>query len=147
MRGRILLVDDDPDDLALTVSVLSEHVEAEIRIAEDGVEALEYLARAGRDAETEPALPHLVLLGLRQSRADRLEVLRQIRRRPATRRVPVVVLSSSAEEEHLARSYELGANSYVQRPADFDEFSRLARTLAEYWLGVNRVVPRREPVP
>lgn len=149
MRRRILLVEDNPDDAELTTAALHEHAgDVEIAVAEDGVEALEYLRSEGRFADRPGALPDVVLLDLKLPRLDGLEVLRQIRSDLRTRRLPVVILTSSTEEQDLARSYDGGANSYVRKPVDFDEFARVAERLGVYWLELNRTAaPAREQGP
>jgi CheY-like chemotaxis protein len=111
-------------------------------VAHDGVEALDYLfgtgAHAGRDASS---LPQIVLLDLKLPRVDGMEVLRQIRGDERTRLLPVVVLTSSKEEQDLIRSYSLGANSYVRKPVDFEQFTEAVRQLGLYWLVLNETPP------
>ena len=139
----ILLVEDNPDDAALTRQVLEEHsVYNQIVEAHDGVEALDYLfgtgAHAGRDVAQ---LPHLVLLDLKLPKLDGLEVLRRIRNDPRTRRQLVVILTSSKEEKDIVAGYDLGANSYVRKPVNFTEFSDAIRQLGLYWLLYNEPPP------
>ena len=138
-NGTILLVEDNPDDQKLTLRALRKnHIANEIVIAEDGAQALDYLLGtgqfAGRDARNRPAL---VLLDLKLPKVDGLSVLAQVRADERTKMVPVVVLTSSAEERDLVRSYELGVNSYVRKPVDFVEFVEAARQLGVYWLILN----------
>lgn len=137
----ILLVEDNPDDEALTLHALEKNnIGNTVMVARDGVEALDYLfargAHASRDAREIPAV---VLLDLKLPRINGLEVLRQIRENPVTRLLPVVLLTSSSEEEDRVQGYALGANSYVRKPVDFDEFIRAAGQLGLYWLLLNEI--------
>ena len=139
----ILLVEDNPSDVGLTQRALAKsHVANELVVAEDGQEALDYLfgagAHAGRDV-TE--LPALVLLDLKLPRVDGLEVLRQIRADDRTRRLPVVILTTSREEQDVAQSYDLGANSYIRKPVDFTQFAQAVENLGLYWLVLNESAP------
>jgi two-component system response regulator len=143
-RSRIvLLVEDNPDDvdLARRAFTRSPWIK-EIAVARDGAEALDYLfatgAHAGRDRT---AMPGVVLLDLNLPKIDGLEVLRRLREDERTRRLPVVVLTSSNEEQDLFRSYELGANSFVRKPVDFGHFIEIAEQLGQYWLAVNEPLP------
>ena len=141
--GAILLVEDNPDDEALTLRALAKNnIANEIFVARDGVEALDYLfatgPHVGRDRSQ---LPQVVLLDLKLPRLDGLEVLRRIRAEPATRLLPVVVLTSSREDSDLVESYRLGANSYVRKPVDFVAFVEAARQLGLYWLMLNELPP------
>ena len=140
----ILLVEDNPDDEALAIRALQRNnIMNEVVVARDGVEALDYLfatgAHEGRDAT---ALPQVVLLDLKLPRIDGLEVLRQIRSDDRTKRLPVVVLTSSTEDQDLMDSYDLGANSYIRKPVDFDQFVEAVRQLGMYWLVLNEPPPR-----
>lgn len=133
----ILLVEDNPDDQELTRRALRKHrIGNELRIACDGVEALAMLEA---DQET---LPQVVLLDLKLPKLDGLEVLKALRANPRTRHVPVVVLTSSDEESDLVKSYEGGANSYIRKPVDFEQFSDAVRILGLYWMVMNRVPPQ-----
>ena len=137
----LLLVEDNPDDEALTLRALRKHKLAnEIVVARDGQEALEYLF-AERVHGTEEAieLPQVILLDLKLPKIDGLQVLERLRSEPRTRHVPVVVLTSSNEEQDIIRSYDLGANSYVRKPVDFEQFLEAARQLGLYWLVLNEV--------
>jgi two-component system, response regulator len=139
----ILLVEDNPDDEALTMRALRRHnIANPLVVAHDGVEALDYLfgtgAFAGRDTSQ---LPQVMLLDLKLPRLDGLEVLRRVRADDRTRRLPVVILTSSREESDLVRGYDLGANSYVRKPVDFTEFLDSVRQLGLYWLILNEAAP------
>lgn len=142
-KGPILLVEDNPDDQKLTIRALKKnHITNDIVIAEDGVQALDYLFGtgefAGRDSRQRPAL---VLLDLKLPKIDGLEVLARLRADERTKMVPVVILTSSKEEQDLIKGYELGANSYVQKPVNFLEFVEAAGRLGVYWLMLNEPPP------
>lgn len=138
-RKVILLVEDNPDDIDLTLRAFKKaNITNEVVVARDGVEALEYLFATGANA-TE--LPQVVLLDLKLPRVDGLEVLQRIRADPRTRFLPVVVLTSSREEQDLLRSYQLGVSSYVQKPVEFSQFMEAARQLGLYWLVLNLSPP------
>jgi two-component system response regulator len=135
----ILLVEDNPDDEALTMRALRKHnIANEVVVAHDGVEALDYLfgtgAWTGRDRRQ---LPQVVMLDLKLPKIEGLEVLRRIRADDLTRLLPVVILTSSNEEQDRIGSYGLGANSYVRKPVDFDEFVDAVKQLGLYWLVLN----------
>jgi two-component system response regulator len=133
----ILLVEDNPDDQALTLRALKKNNLAnEVVTADDGVKALEYLFN-----NKSSSLPALVLLDLKLPKVDGLEVLRRIRADDRTRRLPVVVLTSSKEDRDLMESYNLGVNSYVRKPVDFNEFMEAVRQLGLYWLVLNENPP------
>ena len=139
-KKAILLVEDNPDDELLTVDALqANNVGNEVVVARNGVEALDYLfgkgAHAGRDTAD---LPAVVLLDLKLPKIDGLEVLRSIRADERTQLLPVVILTSSNEEEDRLKGYSLGANSYVRKPVDFDEFVKAAGQLGLYWLLLNQ---------
>jgi len=139
----ILLVEDNPDDEALTLRALKKHnITNQVVVAHDGAEALEYLFGTGRYADRDMELmPQLILLDLKLPKLDGLEVLRQLRADDRTRLLPVVVLTSSTEERDLVESYRLGANSYVRKPVDFTQFVEAARQLGLYWLLMNQAPP------
>jgi two-component system response regulator len=147
MRDRILLlVEDNPDDEALTLRALQKHNLAnKIVVTRDGQEALDYMfgegEYAGRDTSQ---LPQVILLDLKLPKVDGLQVLERLRADTLTRRVPVVVLTSSNEESDILRSYDLGANSYVRKPVDFEQFIEAARQLGLYWLVLNEVPHGRD---
>lgn len=145
MRTRsILLVEDNPDDVELTLHAFRESQSAnEIVVVRDGAEALEYLFATGRYAARDAfSPPEMVLLDLKLPKFDGLEVLRRIRGDARTKRLPVVILTSSKEEQDVIRSYDLGANSFVRKPVDFAAFLDAARQLGLYWLVINEPAPR-----
>lgn len=143
MRDKvILLVEDNPRDEALTLRALRKHnIVNEVVVAHDGVEALDYLFGTGTHAGSDVAMPQLVLLDLKLPKVDGLQVLQRIRSDERTRLLPVVVFTSSSEEEDVVKSYDLGANSYVRKPVDFDQFSEATRQLGLYWLVLNQSAP------
>jgi two-component system response regulator len=136
----ILLVEDNPSDLEVALRALKEqNICNKVQVARDGEEALDFIfcqgPHAGRNIEE---LPRVVLLDLKLPLIDGLEVLRRIRADARTRRVPVVVLTSSTEERDVVESYALGVNSYIAKPVDFDQFSSAMHTIGMYWLLLNR---------
>ncbi len=135
----ILLVEDNPDDVALTLRALKKSgVAARLATAGDGVEALDYLFGTGPHAGRDPAeTPHLILLDLKLPRVDGIEVLRRIRADARTRLLPVVILTSSQEQRDLVNGYASGANSFIRKPVDFTEFLNVMRRLSQYWLALN----------
>ena len=135
----ILLVEDNADDLELTLRAFKKsQIDHEIVVARDGREALDYLFSEGAFAAIEPQrAPEVVLLDLNLPKLNGLDVLRRMRADERTRRIPVVVLTSSREEQDVLRSYDFGANSFVRKPVDFALFLEAARQLGVYWLGVN----------
>lgn len=142
----IMLVEDNPDDEALTVRALKKSkVVNEIVVVRDGVQALDYLfgegANAGRDTNE---MPQVVLLDLKLPKLDGLGVLRRLRADERTRLLPVVILTSSIEEQDRVNGYGLGANSYVRKPVDFDQFVAAATQLGLYWLVLNEPAPGRD---
>jgi two-component system response regulator len=139
----ILLVEDNPDDEALTLRALNKNnIKNKVIVTRDGVEAIDFLQCTGPYAERNPReMPQFVLLDLKLPKIDGLEVLRLIRENPKTRMLPVIILTSSKEEQDLIRSYNSGANSYVRKPVDFTEFVEAVRQLGLYWLVLNEVPP------
>jgi two-component system response regulator len=139
----ILLVEDNPDDVELTLMALKESkILNQVNVTRDGVEALEYLFCTGKYAERQPAnLPELVLLDLKLPKLGGLEVLEKLRADPRTKLIPVVILTSSSEEEDVLKSYSLGANSYVRKPVEFHQFVEAVHQLGMYWLLVNEAPP------
>lgn len=137
---RILLVEDNPDDAELTITALrGSGVANEIIVATDGVEALEYLF--GQDDAPDPEPPVIVLLDLNLPKISGLEVLRRMRETPTTRMLPVVVLTTSQQDEDVITSYGLGANAYVRKPVDFDAFTEAVHALSVFWLVHNQPPP------
>jgi two-component system response regulator len=134
------LVEDNPDDVELTLRAFRKSkVLNEIVVVRDGVEALDYLFSTGAFAGRDPnASPEVVLLDLKLPKLDGLEVLRRMRADERTRRTPVVVLTSSGEEKDILTSYDLGANSFVRKPVDFNQFLEAAQQLGLYWLVLNQ---------
>ncbi|PAX53476.1 response regulator [Brunnivagina elsteri] len=146
MSGRdkiILLVEDNPDDEALAIRALKRnHISNEIVVARDGVEALDFMfgtgIHIGRDISIKPTV---ILLDLKLPRIDGIEVLRRLREDDRTKLVPVVVLTTSSEEQDMLDSYSLGCNSYIRKPVDFIQFSEAIRQLGMYWLLMNEPPP------
>jgi CheY-like chemotaxis protein len=139
----ILLVEDNPDDEALTVRALKKNnVLNEVSVVRDGVEALDFLFGEGAYADRDSsAMPQVILLDLKLPKLDGLGVLRRLRADPRTKLLPVVLLTSSNEEEDLLNGYGLGANSYVRKPVDFEKFKEAIRQLSLYWLVLNEPPP------
>jgi CheY-like chemotaxis protein len=144
----ILLVEDNPDDEELTIRAFSKNkIKNEIVVAHDGAEALDYLFGAGAFTGRDTTIvPLVVLLDLKLPKVDGLEVLRRIRSDPRTKLIPVVVLTSSTEEQDLLSSYSLGANSYIRKPVDFTNFIETVRQLGLYWLLMNEPPPPPRPL-
>jgi two-component system response regulator len=137
----ILLVEDNADDEALTLRAFSKsNITNPVVVARDGSEALDYLLPS--DVRDESELPQVVLLDLKLPKVDGLEVLRRIRANDRTRLLPVVILTSSKEEQDLIEGYRLGCNSYVRKPVNFDQFIEATRQLGLYWLLLNEAPPR-----
>ena len=134
----ILLVEDNPNDELLTLRALKKNkIKNEVVVARDGTEALEYLFGTGNTR----ALPQVVLLDLKLPKVDGLEVLQRIRADERTKRLPVVILTSSNEEKDLIACYDKGANSYIRKPVDFNQFTEAVRQLGLYWLVLNESPP------
>lgn len=142
-RREIMLVEDNSDDIELTLRALRQHnIANPIRIARDGVEALDYLLGRNAHKDTEPReLPAVVLLDLKLPKVDGLEVLRQLREDERTTLLPVVILTSSKEESDLAQGYRLRANSYICKPVDFVQFTQAIQQLHLYWVLLNEPPP------
>ncbi len=141
--GRILLVEDDPNDVELTLSALAENGLAnEVVVTRDGEQALDYLFRRGAYASREEGNPIVVLLDLKLPKVDGMEVLKRVKADPDLKAIPVVVLTSSREEQDLVKSYHSGTNAYVVKPVDFHEFVQAVRELGLFWTVVNHPPPR-----
>lgn len=139
---RILLAEDSPNDVELTLAALRQHnIANSIDIARDGAEALDYLYRRGDFAGRQSSDPVLVLLDLKMPKVDGLEVLRQIKADPQLRVIPVVMLTSSREEQDIVRSHELGVNAYVVKPVEFEKFIEAVKELGLFWVLLNEVPP------
>ena len=144
----ILLVEDNPDDEALTLRAFRKNnITTEVVVARDGAEALDYLFATGAYAKREATvLPQIVILDLKLPKIDGLEVLRRLRAAPQTKLLPVIILTSSNEERDRLEGYGLGANSYVRKPVDFAEFVDAVRQLGLYWLLLNERPPAPNPL-
>ena len=137
---RILLVDDSPLDTEMALNALRQyHLGNEVVPLRDGVEALDYLFRRGEFAGRTDSNPVVILLDLKMPRIDGLEVLRSLKADPALRLIPVVVMTSSREEQDLMTSYQLGVNAYVVKPLDFRAFVEAIKLLGAFWLGLNEL--------
>ncbi len=146
----ILLVEDNEYDIELTLRALHEdHVANTIHVARDGEEALKFLAACESSVnDGDGRMPRLILLDLKLPRVDGHETLRQIKTNPATRMIPVVVLTSSKQDEDMLRSYMTGVNSYIQKPMNFEQFRKIVKELGLYWLVVNQLPsPAARAVP
>ena len=139
----ILLVEDNPNDEALTLRALRKNnINDRVIVARDGAEALDYLFATGAYRDRNPTdVPRVVLLDLKLPKVDGLEVLRRLRANSRTKLLPVVILTSSNEERDLVAGYGSGANSYIRKPVDFTEFAETVRHLGLYWLQLNEVAP------
>jgi CheY-like chemotaxis protein len=139
----ILLVEDNPDDLELTLHALNqERLANHIEVARDGEEALDFLLCRGPCAHRSfEQAPRVVLLDLRLPKVEGMEVLREIKKDPRTKAIPIVILTTSGEESDLVNGYDLGANGYIQKPVDFDNFRNVVKQLGLYWLVVNEPPP------
>jgi CheY-like chemotaxis protein len=140
----ILLVEDNRDDVELMRMALAKSkIEASVHVVRDGQEALDYLFGSAGSSR----IPDLILLDLKLPRVDGLDVLRRLRGHPSTRFLPVVILTSSTAEQDVVRGYELGANSYINKPVDFLKFVEAARVLGVYWLELNVPIEYAPPAP
>jgi len=144
-KNIVLLVEDNPDDEELTLMAFKHSkIANEVVVVHDGVEALEYLLGANQSSgDTVNELPQVMLLDLKLPRLDGLDVLKRIRSDPRTQLLPVVILTSSREEEDILSSYRLGANSYVRKPVEFEGFAEAIQQLGLYWLIINQPPPQR----
>ncbi len=141
----ILLVEDNPDDVELTLRAFKQHnIKNEITVVRDGEEALDYLFATGAYTDRDVTImPSVVILDLKLPKVDGLEVLQRIRADERTKIVPVVILTSSNEEQDMVNGYKFGANSYVRKPVDFTQFIEAARQLGLYWLVINEPPPKK----
>ena len=140
----IVLAEDNENDVELTLSALREnHIANEIVVVRDGAEALDFLYRRNGFAERSELPPGLILLDLKMPKVDGIEVLRQIKADPALKSIPVVMLTSSREEQDLVRTYELGVNAYVVKPVAFHEFIDAVKVLGGFWAVINEPPPAR----
>jgi CheY-like chemotaxis protein len=138
----ILLIDDDPADVELALHALRENkLVNHIQVLRDGEEALDYLFPGGEGLEASRRMPKLILLDLKLPKVDGIEVLRRIKSESTTKSIPVVILTSSKEERDLVRGYDLGVNSYIQKPVDFDQFRAIVKQVGLYWLVINQPSP------
>ncbi|MGQ0524629.1 MAG: response regulator [Betaproteobacteria bacterium] len=136
----ILLVEDDPSDAELTMRVLrKKHLANSVTWVKDGAQALDFLFRRGVYAERSEDHPRLILLDLKLPKVDGIEVLRQLKSNEHTKAIPVVMLTSSAEESDVMKSYKLGVNSYIVKPVDFEQFGETVAAAGLYWVVTNRV--------
>jgi two-component system, response regulator len=139
----ILLVDDNPDDVDLALRALRRgNLTSDVVVKRDGLDAIEYLFGAGAEQEA-AQVPQVILLDLKLPKVSGLDVLKRLRSDERTRLLPVVVLTSSKEEQDVLQSYSLGANSYVRKPVDFNQFVEAMRQLEQYWLALNEPPPLR----
>ena len=138
-RAEILLVEDNPNDVKLTMNAFkTANLANSVHVARDGVEALEFLFGAASSPDEKlPERPRLILLDLKLPRLDGHEVLKRIKSDPRTSAIPVVILTSSAEERDVMRTYQVGANSYIVKPVDFEQFTESVRDIGKYWLVLN----------
>jgi CheY-like chemotaxis protein len=136
--GRILIVEDDPNDVELTLTALADNLANDVVVTRDGQEALDYLYRQGQFSTRSNDNPAVMLLDLKLPKIGGLEVLKQIRSDERLKLIPVVVLTSSHEEKDVMRGYSLGANAYVVKPVDFHEFVNAVRELGVFWAVVNK---------
>jgi CheY-like chemotaxis protein len=138
----ILLAEDNPNDVELTLIALKEHNLAnKIFVVNDGVEVLEYLRSEGRFKDRNPGYPAVILLDLKMPRMNGIEVIKEIRKDPTLRLIPVVMLTSSTDENHLLESYSLGVNAYVIKPVDFNQFIDAVKQLGAFWAIINEQPP------
>jgi two-component system, response regulator len=139
---RILLAEDSAQDVELTLNALAKNnISNRVDVARDGAEALDYLYKRGRHAGRKNGNPGLLLLDLKMPKVDGLEVLRAVKADPQLRTIPVVILTSSREEQDVVRSYELGVNAYVVKPVEFDKFVAAVRDLGLFWILINEPPP------
>ncbi|MBI5634605.1 MAG: response regulator [Nitrospirae bacterium] len=139
----ILLVEDNPDDVELTILALEKNnIANPVTVVRDGQEALDYLFYKGKYYGADHALPNLVLLDLKLPKVDGIEVLNKIKADRKLKLIPVVVLTSSKEDNDVLKSYDLGVNSYIRKPVDFDQFVDTVKQIGFYWLLINEQAPK-----
>lgn len=139
---KILLAEDSPQDVEMTLVAMEEfHLANEVVVVANGAEALDYLYARGKYSDRPQGLPVVVLLDLKMPKVDGLEVLRQLKKDPELRRIPVVMMTSSREEQDVVRSYDLGVNAYVVKPVDFKQFTDSVRKLSCFWALINEPPP------
>ncbi len=139
-RATILLIEDNPLDIELTLNALERGVRNfQIHTAHDGEEALEFIGHLDDALSRAALLPKLILLDLKLPKLSGFEVLQKIKENPVTRIIPVVVLTSSADDDDMLKCYSLGANSYIQKPVSFEEYRKLVQNLSSYWLKANLI--------
>jgi|SRR5688572_1646298 len=136
----VLVVEDNPEDLALTLRALGKAgLDSRIEVLRDGAELLDYLGLGkGQSPDRPPRPPHLIVMDLKMPKVDGLEVLERLKGDARTKSIPVVILTSSAERSDIRRSYFLGANSYVVKPVEFEQFARTVQQIGHYWLNVSQ---------
>ena len=145
-RKRILLVEDNHNDVELTLRALAEsHLANEVVVVRDGAEALDYLYQRGDYALRAHENPVLILLDIKMPKVDGLEVLRQLKQDEQLKLIPVVIMTSSREEQDVIESYRLGVNAYVVKPIDFPQFTEAIKTLGLFWIVINQPPPERLP--
>ncbi|MBI5188330.1 MAG: response regulator [Nitrospirae bacterium] len=134
----VLLVEDNPDDVELTLHALKKNnIANPIEVVRDGQEAIDYLFYTGKYSNSKHRLPGVILLDLKLPKVDGIEILRRIKEDSKLKMIPVVVLTSSKEERDIVDAYNLGVNSYIRKPVDFDQFTETVRTIRYYWLLIN----------
>jgi CheY-like chemotaxis protein len=138
----ILLIEDDAADAELALHALHEKLGNQIHVLRDGEEALEYLFGAGcEERRAAGQIPKLIMLDLKLPKVNGIEILRQLKSDPATKNIPVVILTSSVEDKDLVSGYNLGVNSYIQKPVDFNRFREIVSQVGLYWLVINKPAP------
>lgn len=143
---KILLAEDSENDIELTLAALAGHrVANEVVVVRDGVEALDYLHRRGAYADRIPDNPALLLLDLKMPKVDGIQVLREVKGDPSLRTIPVVMLTSSREEQDLVNTYDLGVNAYVVKPVEFRDFMEAVKIVGQFWAVINEAPPPRTP--
>ena len=144
--NRILLVEDNPNDVELTLRALADsHLANEVTVVRDGAEALDYLYQRGDYVLRTPENPVLILLDMKLPKIDGVEVLRQLQQHDQLKRIPVVIMTSAREEQQVVESYQLGVKAYVVKPVEFAQFSEALKTLGLFWLVINHPPPEGRP--